>query len=246
MVRAMSGDALLIAQAQSLLGVSGPLTPQALSTAFRVAVKAARPDLPGGDVERFRQVIDAYHLLQNQPLALPAPRPTTPFAAPPPPRPTLSLTPLQVLRAREVQVEVGGKTLRVHLPQGLRTNDRVRLKSSGAEAQDLILPVLIRPADGLSVLGADLFMDWQVPTRMIRDGGRIEVQTHSGPRHAWLVPDMVQPVRLRFPGLGLPGRAERPAGDLFVKLIARDEQPSAAADMLKRFSQVWTPNPLAA
>ncbi len=78
----MSGDALHIAQARSLLGLSTPFTPQALSAAFRVAVKAARPDLPGGDVDRFRQVIDAYHLLQNQPLPLPLPLPL-PKASPP-------------------------------------------------------------------------------------------------------------------------------------------------------------------
>ena len=246
MVRAMSGDALLLAKAQSLLGVSGPLTPQALSAAFRVAVKAARPDLPGGDVERFRQVIDAYHLLQNQPLALPSPHRPTPFDAPPPPRPTLALTPLQALYAREIKVRIGEKIMRVRLPSGLRTNDRVRLKSCGDEGKDLLLPVLIRSGNGLTVLGPDLFMDWHVPSRLISDGGRIEIQTHAGPRHAWLVPDMVEPVRLRFEGLGLPGRDDRPTGDLFVRLISSEEQPSAAADMLKRFSQVWTPNPLAA
>lgn len=246
MVLAMSGDALLIAQAQSLLGVSGPLTPQALSAAFRVAVKAARPDFPGGNVDRFRQVIDAYHLLQNQPLALPAPRHSTPFTAPPPPRPTLVLTPLQALKGSEVQVKVGEKIMRVRLPFGIRTNDKVRLKATGDNGSDLLLPVLIRPGDDLTVLGADLFMDWKVPSRLIDDGGRIEIDTHAGPQHAWLVPDMQQPVRLCFKGLGLPGRSERPAGDLFVRLVASDEQPSAAADMLKRFTQVWTPNPLAA
>jgi len=242
----MSGDALLLAKAQTLLGVSGPLTPQALSAAFRVAVKAARPDLPGGDVEKFRQVIDAYHLLQNQPLALPPPRQPTPFAVPPPPLPTLVLTPLQALSAQEIKVRLGEKIMRVRVPIGLRTNDRIRLKGISPDGRDLLLPVLIRPDENLTVLGADLFMDWRVPGRMISDGGRIEILTHAGPRHAWLVPDMQEPVRLRFQGLGLPGRGQRPAGDLFVKLVSSDEQPSAAADMLKRFTQVWTPNPLAA
>ena len=242
----MSGDALLIAKAQSLLGVSGPLTPQALSAAFRVAVKAARPDIPGGDVETFRKVIDAYHLLQNQPLALPSPRQTSAFDAPPPPRPALVLTPLQALKASEASVVVNGKTLRVHLPVGLRTNDKIRLKANGPDGNDLLMPVLIKPGDGLTVLGADLFMDWKVSSRMISDGGRIEIQTHAGPRHVWLVPDMAEPVRLRFKGLGLSARHNRQAGDLFVRLISSEEQPSAAADMLRRFSQVWTPNPLAA
>ena len=245
----MSGDALHIAQARSLLGLSTPFTPQALSAAFRVAVKAARPDIPGGDVVRFRQVIDAYHLLQNQPLPLPAPAtpaPSAPFAAPPPPRPALVLTPLQAVTGSPVRLRLGQRTLQIRVPAGLRSNDQVRLKGLGPAGQPLHLPVLIRPAEGLTVLGSDLFMDWPVPARMIRDGGRIEIQTHAGLRHAWLVPDMPQPTRLRLKGLGLPARGSRPAGDLFVRLEPTDDQVSAAQDMLRRFTQVWTPKPLAA
>jgi len=57
---------------------------------------------------------------------------------------------------------------------------------------------------------------------------------------------MTAPVRLRLPGLGLPARGKRPAGDLFVKLIPSEELPSAAEDMLLRFTRVWTPQRMAA
>jgi curved DNA-binding protein len=69
----MCADALTLEHARSLLGLTGSAGAPHLTSAFRAAVKAARPDTPGGDAETFRRVIAAYRLLQAQTLALPAP-----------------------------------------------------------------------------------------------------------------------------------------------------------------------------
>ena len=245
----MYADALTLENARSLLGLTGPVGAEGLTAAFRAAVKAARPDAPGGDAETFRRVIAAYRLLQAQTLALPAPaghaRPK-PFTPPPAPAPLLVLTPMQAISGGCVRMVIGVRTLLVHAPPGVRTGDKIRLKGGGPNGADALLPVLIRPADGLSVLGGDLFMTWAVPQRMMDDGGRIEIMTHAGLRSSWLVPDMVEPVRLRLKGLGLPARGNRPAGDLFVKLEASADLPSAAEDLLLRFTRVWTPERIAA
>ncbi|WP_441456832.1 DnaJ C-terminal domain-containing protein [Brevundimonas sp. M-11_2] len=245
----MCADALTLENAWTLLGLTGPVGSEGLASAFRTAVKTARPDLPGGDAERFRNVIAAYRLLQAQTLALPAPQThlkATPFIRPPAPSSLLALTPMQAISGGCVRVTLGARILLVHTPPGVRTGDRIRLKRGGADGGDALLPILIRPADGLSVLGGDLFMDWAVPQRMMDDGGRIEIQTHAGLRSSWLVPDMVEPVRLRLKGLGLPARGNRAAGDLFVKLQASADLPSAAEDLLLRFTRVWTPERIAA
>ena len=242
----MCADALTLDKARSLLGLTGPVGADGLARAFRAAVKAARPDAPGGDAETFRRVIAAYRLLQAQTLALPAPVHAKPFIQPPAPAPLLGLTPMQAISGGCVRVTLGARTLLVHAPPGVRTGDRIRLKRAASNGDDLLLPVLIRPADGLSVLGGDLFMTWAVPQRMMDDGGRIEIMTHAGPRSSWLVPDMVEPVRLRLKSLGLPARGQRPAGDLFVKLEASADLPSAAEDLLLRFTRVWTPERIAA
>lgn len=245
----MCADALTLENARLLLGLTGPIGAEGLTARFRVAVKAARPDAPGGDAETFRRVIAAYRLLQAQTLALPAPAShakPSPFTPPPAPAPLLALTPMQAISGGCVRVVVGARKLLVHVPLGVRTGDKIRLKRDAADGGDILLPVLIRPADGLSVLGGDLFMTWTVPQRMMDDGGRIEIMTHAGPRSSWLVPDMVEPVRLRLKGLGLPARGNRPAGDLFVKLEASADLPSAAEDLLLRFTRVWTPERIAA
>lgn len=233
----MGNAVLTTVKACQLLGLNEPATGTRLSAAFRRAAKAAHPDSDGGNVERFRQVIDAYHLLQKQPSRLDTPAVSPPLKSPPP---LISVTPLQALYGGTVSMRWQDRPLLVHVPPGIRTGDRLRLKDIGK------VPVIIRPADGMSVLHGDIFTTCRVATRYLRDGGRIELDTPHGPQSAWLVPDMIEPVRLCFKGLGLPARGRRGAGDLFIKLEASDDLPSAAEDMLHRFNRVWTEEAAAA
>ena len=71
--------------ALALLGLLEGADGEALKAAFRQAVKAARPDQAGGDAERFRQVIEAYRLLQTAERARPASVDCTLPEAPPGP-----------------------------------------------------------------------------------------------------------------------------------------------------------------
>ena len=224
----------------TLLGLTGPAEGEALTAAFRAAVKAARPDQPGGDEARFRKIIAAWRMVQNQPTQ-------AVLAAPDAPRPAAvaALTPLEALNGGFVTVASGGKTLRVRAPAGLRSGEHLRLKGGGADGGDLYLPVLIRGADGLTVLGDDLYMTWPIPHRLIEDGGRLEIETHAGTRSAWIVAGQ-EPLRLRLKGLGLPARGSRPQGHLFVTLTPSEDAPSAAEDLLIRFTRVWTPDRMAA
>ncbi len=224
------------------LGLIGPVEPEVLANFFRQAIKAARPDFPGGDETRFRDAIAAYRLIQSvQPvrLALPAPK------CPPPPRPMIGLTPLQAIRGATVTVRLNRRTLQVRVPAGLRTGQHLRLRSAD-KGSDLHLRVIVRPQQGLLALGDDLHMQWAVPQRVLDDGGRVEIQTHAGLRDAWITPGMQSPIRLRLRGLGLPACHARPAGHLFVTLMPCADAPSAAEDLLARFSRVWTPERLAA
>ena len=232
-----------VREALAILGVAGDADAPALKAAFRSAVKSARPDQPGGDAERFRRVIAAYRLIQ-------AHRPVRPaLAAPsarPAPAPVLSLTPIQALSGGKVEVRLGARTVRVTAPRGLRTGDHLRLSGGAADGSDLYLSVLIRPEEGLSVMGDDLFMSWPVERRLMADGGRVEIETHAGARSAWITADMAAPVRVRLKGLGLPARGSRAAGHLFVTLTPSSDTPSAAEDLLVRFTRVWTQERLAA
>ena len=227
-------------EAWALLGLTGPAEGEALTAAFRSAVKAARPDAPGGDDERFRRIIAAWRLVrQPARLALPA------SGAPAPAAPVVTIRPLDAVRGGAVEVRLNGRRLRVQLPAGLRSGEYLRLKGAGQAGSDLYLPVLIRGGADLGVIGDDLYMTWPVPVRLLEDGGRLEIETHAGTRSAWLVTGH-QPLHLRLRDLGLPARGGRPAGHLFVTLKPSTDAPSAAEDLLLRFSRVWTPDRLAA
>lgn len=222
-----------------LLGLDGPADRQTLSRAFRLAAKTAHPDRPGGDAARFRALVAAYRVARAVAPAAPA------LTVLPPAPPLLTLTPLQALSGDRVTLRFEGRTLRVTAPPGLRSGDTLRLKKALAGV-DLHLPVLIRPADGLSVLGDDLFMDWAVSPRRLIEGGRLAIDTHAGPRDAWLVGGLAPPVRLRLRGLGLPPRGDHAQGHLFVTLIPAADAPSEAEDRLARFTRLWTPQRQAA
>lgn len=232
-----------VREALSILGLNGDADASTLKAAFRTAVKAARPDQAGGDAERFRRVIAAYRLIQaHQP---PRPALSAP-AARRAPTPVLVLSPMQALAGGQVEVRLGARMVRVTAPRGLRSGDHLRLKRGAADGSDLYLSVLIRPEDGLSVVGDDLFMTWAVERRLMADGGRIEIETPVGTRSAWITADMAVPVRVRLKDLGLPARGSRPAGHLFVTLEPSSDVPSAAEDLLVRFTRVWTQERLAA
>lgn len=224
-----------------MLGLTGPAEGEALTVAFRAAVKAARPDLPGGDEDRFRRVIAAWRLIQTRaaPLALAAP-----MVRPPSP-PVVAISPRDAMNGGVAEVRLDGRTLRISVPAGMRTGEHLRLKAASAGGEDLYLPVLIRGADGLGVIGDDLYMTSPVPTRLLEDGGRLTIDTHAGERSAWIVAGH-QPLRLRLKGLGLPARGPRSQGHLFVTLQPCEDAPSAAEDLLIRFTQAWIPDRMAA
>lgn len=227
--------------AYALLGLTGPADSEALTAAFRKAIKAARPGTPGGSEARFRKTIAAWRLIQQQtaPLALAAP------LRPAPALPVVGLNPEMALNGGMVEVRLGRRTVRVRVPAGLRSGEHLRLKAAGESGSDLYLPVLVRGDGRLSAVGDDLYMTCPVPSRLLEDGGRLEIETHAGPRSAWLVAGC-QPLRLRLRNLGLPARGARPQGHLFVTLEPSEDTPSAAEDLLIRFTRVWTPDRLAA
>jgi curved DNA-binding protein len=230
-----------LSEAHALLGLTGPAEGEALTAAFRAAVKAAHPSAPGGDADRFRRVIAAWRLIQSRepPVALAVP------SSPPSTPPVVAISPMQALNGGVIAVRVDRRTFEVRLPPGLRSGEHLRLAGAAAGGADVCLPVLIRAADGLSVLGDDLYMDCPVPGRLMEDGGRLEIPTHAGRRSAWIVAGQ-EPLRLRLAGLGLPARGSRRQGHLFVDLRPSEDIPSAAEDLLVRFTRVWTPDRLAA
>jgi curved DNA-binding protein len=216
--------------ARAALGVDAQATASELRRAFREAAKQAHPDRPGGDAERFRGVVDAYHRLS-------APAPTSFFQPPavhPGAAPTLQIDALTACRGGVVSCIPGdGRLVRISLPAGLRSGDVVR--AGGWE-----LAVAVHGSPGLMVRGDDLWLNHEVDGRILAEGGRVTVTTPTGPRVLMVSKAAGERALVRIAGQGLPARGEHPQGHLFLRLVARRSEPASdAATLLRRFAAAW-------
>jgi curved DNA-binding protein len=223
---------MTLKMAREVLGVSSLSTPEEIRIAFRDAAKRAHPD-NGGDPSAFRQIVDAYERLQN-PEAEPAAAPAAATAAPDAAATTLEVSPLVALEGGQIQHrDPRGKLIRIKVPAGLRTGDRIR-------AAGRTFSIYIRAEAGVLARGDDLWLTVKVTPAMLRKGGRVALDTPLGRRHVWIDGKAADRRLIRLDGQGLPARGPHPQGCLFLRLApagASAESPAIA--LLRRFTAAW-------
>lgn len=228
---AKAGAPMSLKTAREVLGVSSLSTPAEVRRAFRVAAKRAHPDR-GGDEGVFQQVMEAYRRLQD---------PLDEGLAPPPakrpapaPDERLTIPPLTALLGGLAEHRLpDGRTVRITLPAGLRSGDKVR-------AGDARLEVYVRAEAGVLVRGHDLWMTVQVAPATLKKGGRVALETPLGKRIVWVTRKSAERGLVRLEGQGLPARGPHPRGHLFIRLAQTAGQAdSAALSLLRRFAAAW-------
>jgi curved DNA-binding protein len=220
------------AQARQVLGLGVLAEAGEVRLAFREAAKAAHPDRDGGDPERFRAIVDAYRLLQAQ-------RPPERLHQPPSVvrdegEATLSISPLLALEGGSLEHRLAdGRRVKLTLPAGLRTGDRVR--AAGAQ-----LTVAIRRDGETLVRGDDIWITVDLDPRRLAEGGRIALETPLGRRLVWVTRKAGERGLVRLVGQGLPARGGHRAGHLFLRLkpLTRTTD-SVARTLLRRFAAAW-------
>jgi len=224
------GGLMTAQDARTVLGLEAPVDEVGLRRAFRRAVKACHPDLPGGDAARLRMVIAAYRRLEkggpDRPAASPGP-------APRPRAPALVISPAAAALGGVSVVMLAGRKARVALPPGLRHGDRVCVSGR-------ISTVDIRGDRNASVIGDHLCLTVTVGASVLRSGGRLAIDTPVGPLQVWVSGGDAARGLVRVRGRGLPPRGTRPGGDLFVRLkpeAVRHETATRAK--LRRFTAAW-------
>jgi curved DNA-binding protein len=224
----MHGPEMSLKLAREVLGVSSASTPDEVRRAYHAAAKRAHPD-SGGDEGAFRQVVQAYRRLQEPGLD-PMPADTQ---APHTDR-TLEISPFTALNGGDVSHRLpDGRSLRITLPAGLRSGDKVR--AGGVE-----LAIYVRAEGGVLLRGDDLWMTVRVPPGTLKKGGRVTVETPLGRRAIWINKKAAERGLVRLEGQGLPARGRRPRGHLFLRLAARaSATDSAALALLRRFAAAW-------
>jgi curved DNA-binding protein len=213
--------------AREVLGVSSLSTPEEVQAAYREAAKRAHPD-GGGDPAAFHQVTEAYRRLQRAEIE--------DYVAPPERAgdPILEIAPIVALEGGETAHRLpDGRTIRIALPPGLRTGDKVR-------AAGLTLKIYVRALDGMIVRGHDIWLTLKVSPAVLRKGGRIALETPLGRRNVWIDRRAAERGLVRLEGQGLPARGHHPKGHLFLRLTAeRAATDSAALNLLRRFTAAW-------
>jgi curved DNA-binding protein len=240
------GDALLE------LGLAASASDNDIRRAFRTRLKAAHPDLNGGNDGPLRRLIRARDLLvQDVKSANDAlePQAVTDSAI------TLRISLEQALHGGETFVEAPAlehahaheplvslrqtKRLRVIVPAGLRDGERRHLScDSGAETPP-IFAVHIDAGPNRRVFGDDIWATAAIDARIFVNGGRATIDTPWGPREIEIGSAFPRGSSLRLKGLGLPASGMRNAGDLHVRLEAREIKPRAYLETLSDFRQKW-------
>ncbi len=142
---------------------------------------------------------------------------------PTPPRPadatadaTISLE--EVMRGTERHLQVGGKTLEVKIPPGVRDGQRIRLTGKAEGGGNVYITVRVTRHPVFSRDGADLSMDLSLTLGEALLGANVPIDTLAGKRLALTIPPGTQNGRVfRLTGQGLPRFGAEGAGDLRVR-----------------------------
>jgi curved DNA-binding protein len=226
----MSAPELTVERARALLGLAPDAAARDVIGAFRAAVKQTHPDLTGGDAGRFREILDAYRLLQAQPRLPPA----IPAAHDELPEAHVEIDPKTAIFGGEADaVLADGARLRIRVPAGARHGERL---SAGPGK----VAVRIGAGADLQVRGSDIWVTAEVAAFLLQDGGRAMLRTPLGPKVLWISGKIAQRRLARLEGEGLPARGGHPQGSLFIRLTPDTGVPeSPARAKLREFAAAW-------
>ena len=133
------------------------------------------------------------------------------------------------------------KQIQVHIPPGVDTGTRLRLRGEGeagtlgALPGDLYLEVCIAPHSIFTRKREDLYYRAQVSFVAAALGTEVEVPTLAAPTRLAIPPGTQPGALLRLPGLGLPGLRGKPPGDLVV--VVDLQTPTQLSEQQKQLLQ---------
>ena len=144
-----------------------------------------------------------------------------------------------------VRISVGGRTLDVRVPKGIRPGQAIRLAKLGNGGGDLLLEVEYAADPQFEVDGRNVIHVLPVAPWEAALGATISVPTLGGPVELKIPADSESGRKLRLRGRGLPGTGGAADGDQIVELEVlaprahTDAQREAYARMRDAFGDDW-------
>jgi len=176
------------------------------------------------------------------------PGPGAAARGPTPPRDTRAKLAIPLKAAYDggsVRVALGGRTLDVRVPKGVRPGQVIRLGGQGARGGDLLLEIDYAAdpqfeVDGRNILHVLPIAPWEAAL-----GATVSVPTLGGHVDLRIPPDSEAGRKLRLRGRGLPGQGTQPAGDQIVVLEVlapranTEAEREAYREMQRAFGSDW-------
>lgn len=123
-----------------------------------------------------------------------------------------------IYRGDPVRVSVGGKSLEVRIPKGIKPGQSIRLAGQGNNGGDLLLEIEYAAHPQFEIDDRNVIHVLPVAPWEAALGASISVPTLGGPVELKIPADSEGGRKLRLRGRGLPGAANAPAGDQIVEL----------------------------
>lgn len=144
-----------------------------------------------------------------------------------------------------VRVSVGGRSLEVRVPKGVKPGQSIRLAGQGTGGGDLLLEIEYAAHPQFEVDGRNVIHVLPVAPWEAALGASISVPTLGGAVELKIPADSEAGRKLRLRGRGLPGAGGAPAGDQIVELEVlapkanTDEEREAYRQMREAFGDDW-------
>lgn len=150
-----------------------------------------------------------------------------------------------VYAGSSVRIGIGGRTLDVKIPRGIRPGQAIRLAGQGGAGNDLLLEIEYAADPQFEVDGRNILYTLPVAPWEAALGATVSVPTLGGPVELKIPADSEAGRKLRLRGRGLPGSGNAPAGDQIVELeilaprAHTAAQREAYARMREAFGDDW-------
>lgn len=137
------------------------------------------------------------------------------------------------------------ETIRVNIPPGAEPGKRIRLRGKGeagirgGPAGDLFITPTIRPHPILTRSGGDLTMELPITVGEALRGASVAVPTPSGTINVKIPAGAQSGQQLRIKGKGVAAHGQRPAGDLYLRLMIRVPKDEIAHEVIEKFDQAY-------
>ncbi|GAA3737876.1 DnaJ C-terminal domain-containing protein [Salinactinospora qingdaonensis] len=232
----------------AVLGVRSDATQEQILRSFRALARRYHPDTSGGDHDAFARVRAAYETLADPARRAAYDAAYRPRSSRTPRSPGITRIPVRVrddaprrgsdITARlnlglaeavggaTVDVDLGGgDRAQVSVPAGATHRQRLRVRGAGEAGRnggprgDLLVTLLVSDHPTYWRVGRDLHTSLTLSYPEAVAGAVVAITTLLGKEVHLTVPPATAPGdRLRLPGHGVPGGAQRAAGDLVVHI----------------------------